>query len=656
MNERSLSTGQTQRPWILRSEHTETPVELASLSRRYPRASSSTPATYLSSYIIWWTSSKESPLENEDSLKVDLVIMASKIFNPYAKKPSKGGTTKNNNAVAPKSQSSTALNNPLLEEIQPKLRPFQREAFDFATKGTFYTRQFHEAQKPKLSSGSRRASSSKSRTETHQTSTTTIEASLDRSCLGKGRILLADEMGLGKTVSALAIMAYYQEEWPLLILCPASLRYTWPGEIEKFLPSIPPSAIHVAKGFQDVSFFQKKKSEVRIVVLTYSLFQERSAIQQTLNSDEYRNFFRCIIADESHNLKSRSSQRAKFIIPLLKRSKRLLLLSGTPALARPEELWTQVSSLAPALFPKNFTQFANRYCDPKQKHFGRGRVMMDYSGASNQAELHSRLKNIMVRRLKVDVLSELPPKQRSVIPVTIPLESSAGKDCRNIMEELKATRASVADLVGEEAQGADFQARSLLMQAYQATGTAKAPAVRDYLIDWLEGTSHDSKILVFCHHKAVMELLHEALLRHGRSNRYSHIRIDGTVPTDTRASLVRKFQTSSHYRVGILSMTAAGVGLTLTAASTVLFAELHWTPGVLVQCEDRAHRIGQSHDSVQVLYMLAKESHSVDSMLWQMLGRKIDTLNKVVDGGKEVCIYFVNYVRLSLHIALYIIL
>ena len=114
----------------------------------------------------------------------------------------------------------------------------------------------------------------------------------------------------------------------------------------------------------------------------------------------------------------------------------------------------------------------------------------------------------------------------------------------------------------------------------------------------------------------------------------THIRIDGKVPTAVRAQLVRKFQTCSKVRVGLLSMTAAGVGLTLTAASTVLFAELHWTPGVLAQAEDRVHRIGQSHSSVQIFYMICKdESMSVDTIIWNQLGRKIGTIGKVVDGS-----------------------
>ena len=496
----------------------------------------------------------------------------------------------------------------LLQQVIPKLRPFQREALEFATQGKVYERQC-AGDEPK----DRQALSSSA----IRTSTT-----LDQSLLGKGRILLADEMGLGKTITSLAIMAYYEAEWPLLILCPASLRYTWPNEIEKFFPAIPPKAVHVVSGFCDVEW--TKRPDVRIIVVTYSLLQDRSAVAKVLEDQH----FNCIICDESHNLKSKSSQRAKKILPLLRRSRRLVLLSGTPALARPVELWTQLSCLAPKLFG-NWTAFTNIYCNPQKKRVG-GRIVMDFTGSSNETELHEKLKSIMVRRLKANVLEELPPKQRSIIHTTISREEK--ENCKQAIKDMGDKRAALGGLFGDEARQADFQAKSKMMKAYQQSGIGKAQAVADYVVDWLAG-SDSLKILVFGHHQAVLDTVDQRLLAKCPD---SHIRIDGGVPPAIRTQLVRKFQTCARVRVALLSMTAAGVGLTLTAASTVLFAELHWTPGVLAQAEDRAHRIGQSHDSVQVVYMICKDQTlSLDMTMWKMLGKKIGTLGQVVDGSED---------------------
>lgn len=493
-----------------------------------------------------------------------------------------------------------------LEHILEKLRPFQREAFDFATKGTTYSRQWasddddddadYDSQKPQTKP-------------------------LDQDLIGKGRILLADEMGLGKTVTSLAIMTYYIQEWPLLILCPASLRHTWPAEIEKFLPSLPASAVYVVSGFEDADFYanERKRSRIKIVVATYSLLQTRSAAAHVLQQFA----FQCVIADESHNLKEKNSQRCQLGMPLLQKAKRLVLLSGTPALARPVELWPQIFCIAPNHFG-SYTQYTNRFCNARRGRFG-----WDVSGLSNVDELRQNLRQIMVRRLKRDVLSELPPKQRAIVPIK--LDANKVIEARDLMEQLQEAKVSVAELLGssEANRQAHFDHRRLLMQAYQASGIGKANPIAEYLLDWLAG-SGTQKILVFAHHQHVMDTLEQAVAKKYKG--VGHVRIDGTVPSSERAARVRKFQTNSQVRVAILSMTAAGVGLTLTAASSVLFAELHWTPGVLAQAEDRCHRIGQQN-AVNIMYCVCKdETLSVDMSIWAMLGRKVGTLGKVLDG------------------------
>ena len=517
--------------------------------------------------------------------------------------------------------------NALSQHILNKLRPFQREAFDFATKDPNSNKknEIHnssEIQKCHNSSKKRKLSGA-------------------GAGAGTGRLLLADEMGLGKTVTSLAIMTHYQTEWPLLILCPASLRHTWPTEIETFIPSLPPSATYIVSGFDDVSFISKMNSEnhnhqqgnkknIQIVIATYSLLQSRSAAARALQ--QYP--FQCVIADESHNLKEKSSQRFQLAKPILKRAKRLLLLSGTPALAKPVELWTQIHCLDPKLI-QSYTSYTHKYCNAKRTRFG-----WDVSGASNKEELYQLLKTFMIRRLKSNVLTELPPKQRSIIPIKIlPHQQidnnneSQYKQCQSIMKELKETRISIHQLVGKEANQAHFEAKRILMKAYQICGIAKAKAIADYVLDWLHG-SGTQKILVFAHHTEVMDIIEHAVSKHFKKA-IGHIRIDGSVPSAERASRVRAFQNKAHVRLGLLSMTAAGVGLTLTAASSVLFAELHWTPGVLAQAEDRCHRIGQPN-AVHIMYCVCNdETISVDMSLWSMLSRKIGNIGSIIDGTKN---------------------
>jgi len=462
---------------------------------------------------------------------------------------------------------------PELVDLLSKLRSFQRKAFDFAI-------------------------------------STQVE----------GRFLLADEMGLGKTVTSLAIMLRYQHEWPLLILCPASLRYNWPTEIERFAPTIPSSAIYVVSGMDDAAF-EKRRTSLKVVVATYSLLQQRSTAAHALQQMQ----FQCIIADESHNLKERTSQRCQLAMPLLQKAKRLIFISGTPALARPVELWPQISCLSPAEFG-SYDKFTRMYCDARRGRFG-----WDVKGISNADELHSKLSKIMVRRLKSQVLAELPAKQRTIFAIKVLGNSEPVKKCRDIMKNLKEARVAASDVLDSSSH---FEARRLLMAAYQASGIAKAPAVADYVVDWLRG-SGTQKLLVFGHHTEVLNILELALSKQLKG--VGHIRIDGATPPAERTKSVKAFQTSPKIRVALLSVTAAGVGLTLTAASTVVFSELHWTPGVLAQAEDRCHRIGQVN-SVNIIYCVCKdEDVSIDMTIWKMLSRKVGNLGRLMD-GKVSCI------------------
>ena len=123
-------------------------------------------------------------------------------------------------------------------------------------------------------------------------------------------------------------------------------------------------------------------------------------------------------------------------------------------------------------------------------------------------------------------------------------------------------------------------------EAYQASGIAKAPSTTEYILDWLDGTDSAQKLVVFAHHKEVLDYI-ETTIAAKYKGRLGMMRIDGSVPPAERALRVKKFQTNEQVRLSLLSMTAAGVGLTLTAASNIIFAELHWTPGILAQCEDR---------------------------------------------------------------------
>ena len=188
----------------------------------------------------------------------------------------------------------------------------------------------------------------------------------------KGRILLADEMGVGKTVQAIGIALLYKEEWPVLIICPSSLKFVWRDEILKWIPDINDDKINIQIFKTSKDIF---KCGVKIYIMSYDLTVKLE--EKIVNKN-----FKFIIADEAHYLKSPDAKRTKCLMPIIKKSKRVILITGTPILAKPVELYPLLSILRPDLF-HNFKIFGNRYCDPKRNFFG-----MDWTGSSHPKELN----------------------------------------------------------------------------------------------------------------------------------------------------------------------------------------------------------------------------------------------------------------------------
>ncbi|XP_049745189.1 DNA annealing helicase and endonuclease ZRANB3 isoform X2 [Elephas maximus indicus] len=429
-----------------------------------------------------------------------------------------------------------------------------------------------------------------------------------------GRCMVADEMGLGKTIQAIGIAYFYKEEWPLLIVVPSSLRYPWTEEIEKWIPELGPEEITVIQNKADVG----RISTSKVTILGYGLLTtDAKTLIDTLNNQN----FRVVIVDESHYMKSRTAARSKILLPLVQKARRAILLTGTPALGRPEELFMQIE----ALFPQKFgtwTDYSKRYCNAHVRYFGR-RPLWDCRGASNLNELHQLLSDIMIRRLKSEVLTQLPPKIRQRIPFDLP--AAAAKELNTSFEEWeRLMRALNSDAT--ETGSPFFQVMGLITRMFKQTAIAKAGAVKDYIKMMLQNES--LKFLVFGHHLSMLQACTEAVIE----SKTRYVRIDGSVPSLERIHLVNQFQKDPDTRVAILSIQAAGQGLTFTAATHVVFAELYWDPGHIKQAEDRVHRIGQCN-SVNIHYLIA--NGTLDTLMWGMLNRKAQVTGSTLNGRKE---------------------
>ncbi len=438
-------------------------------------------------------------------------------------------------------------------------------------------------------------------------------------------VLIGDEMGLGKTIQALGIINSDPSIRRALIVCPASLKLNWFREAKKWL--VRPMRAAIANGkFPPADL-------IDLVVINYEQLSKHAAAIRAQTWD-------ILISDEVHYLKNPKAIRTKQVFGAPKADKtpalppiqarRRVFLTGTPIVNRPIELWPLVQSLDPKGLGSNWWNFAKRYCAAYNSGYG-----MDVSGSSNLDELQAKLRaSIMVRRLKKDVLTDLPPKRRQIIalaPAT-PEERAAleAEDAQSKANEdrMEALRAAV-EISKASDDPADYErAVEALSEAARAAFTemsktrhrvalAKLPQVIAHIQDAVEETC---KIIVMAHHHDVIDGIMAAFP--------NAVKLDGTMDMASRQASVDRFQNDPKVGPFVGSIMAAGVGTTLTASSHVVFAELDWVPGNLSQAEDRAHRIGQVN-SVLVQHIVL--DGSLDATMAQRIVEKQDVIDRALD-------------------------
>lgn len=371
-----------------------------------------------------------------------------------------------------------------------------------------------------------------------------------------GKCFLAHDMGCGKTMISLGVVShYYTASSRHLIIVPSYLRQNWWVEVSTWL------------GHNAQVIFKTKDilTGNQFVIISYDLavrkLQEIEAVKWST-----------ITADECHYLKSRTAKRTQLLSPILQKCAHVLLLSGTPALSRPCELFTQFQALFPKTF-KQFSMFAKRYCDLKKTVWG-----WDSSGSTNPDELSVLMQTCMIRRLKRDVLRELPKKTRRQI--AIPLSKKEKKELEKNFAELKQMNEVLNKVViaDQETRNLAFKRQSLISELFRCTARAKLKGVCDYVKGMLQDNM-DQKIILFGYHQITMNGLEE-LVSEQLKERF--IRIDGKTPQMERQNLVDEFQDPNGARIAILSIGACNSGITLTACHYTLFCELTWTPSLML--------------------------------------------------------------------------
>lgn len=426
-----------------------------------------------------------------------------------------------------------------------------------------------------------------------------------------GRVLLADEMGLGKTIQAIAYCQASNQS-KVLVLMPASVKMNWQKEIIKSLGSAEKDKIVVLSGKKPTTDNLLDAVQARWVLINYDILSSWVDSLKALK-------FTCAIADECHMITAKSlsskkaSQRGKASSLLLKKIKHVICVSGTPIENRPSEFYSLLNLLDSCLFPRRLN-YQIRYCDGKNGRFG-----WEAKGATNQDELNKILTStLMLRRLKKDVLKDLPEKTR--VPILIELSAKDLKEYRSIETDFKSwLKQNYTDKkrIQKALHAQALTKRALLRQK---VALAKIPAAIEWIDNYLES---ESKLVVFAHHKPVVSALRD----HYKDR---CVVIDGSVPPEKRQILVDKFQEDAKIELFIGNLQAAGTGITLTAAKDTLTLELGWTSSKHDQAEDRVHRIGQKN-AVTAYYLLALDTIDVTSMA-DIIDFKRDNLSQILDG------------------------
>ena len=427
------------------------------------------------------------------------------------------------------------------------------------------------------------------------------------------------------TVQAVGVLNQHPKYRRVLVLCPASLCQNWEAEIRKW--SCVERSIGIARS--------GAWPDTDIVILAYTSAW-RDAYPWHLRSTGWD----MIILDEAHRLKNHKSKQGKAIYGESKIGpvwgKQVMCLTGTPIPNRPAEAWAMLAFLWPDLFA-NWFSFMKRYC-AGTKLAGR----WDTKGNSNEAELAALLRKCgMIRRLKRDVLEDLPPKTRQVIPLDpteeirriMDRELMQFKTHEDTIKSLEARRelAAVSDNdagfreAGKALRAALGETFGNLSKIRTELGMAKIPWVVEQAKSMLDEAG--GKLVVMCYHHAVIDGIALALDKEG----IECVTYDGRTPVMARHGIVRKFQEGSA-RVFIGNMQAAGVGITLTAADKMIFAELDWVPSTLSQAEDRIHRIGQKAN-ILIVHMVF--NGSLDAQMLLTVIKKQEIIDTIIDAKTE---------------------
>ena len=406
--------------------------------------------------------------------------------------------------------------------------------------------------------------------------------------LAARRCFVADEQGLGKTVEALAALEA-DDAYPAVVVCPASIKLTWQREAAKWLPH---RSVAVIEGRAAVP------PTGEITILNYEIVADH---EQALA----RRRPRAIVVDESHLCKNPRAKRTRAVRRLasvVPSTGLRLALTGTPVLNHADELIAQLRVIG------------------RLEDFGSGaRFSEQFRGERSEERLHWHLRrHCFIRRLKADVLPQLPAKRQVVVPVALTNDDEYRLAERDVIEWLRAQPLDLGVLNAKIAATLRAERLAQLGALQRIAARGKLAAALAWIEDFL---ASGEALVVFARHVEVQQAVVQRFP--------GALHVLGSDSLAAREAAIAAFQDSGGPQLLVGATRVAAQGITLTRASNVAFLELEWTPAMHDQAEDRCHRIGQ-HDAVTAWYLLA--ANTIDEAMSRVIQSKRALVAAVTDG------------------------
>ena len=416
--------------------------------------------------------------------------------------------------------------------------------------------------------------------------------------------ILADDMGLGKTVQALAYIASILEEdedsGPILVVCPSSVLFNWQKEAKQFIPNITPILITGSKEEREVLIAEAKEQGTKIWITSYPVLLRDSEFYADTH-------FRSIILDEAQIVKNNIAKTTKAVRQL--RANNKFALSGTPLENQLGELYSIFSIVVPGLFPT-------------QKGFKNLDI----------AQINQKIKPFVLRRLKRDVLKELPDKVESVEYIDLAESQKA-----LYLSQLRLVRNEANELIDagtvEENRirilAGLTRLRQICCDPRLVNPDYKGESAKlDRLMEYLDNARENGKrVVLFSQFTQMLQLIQKRLAEQKRDYFY----LDGRTANQDRLTLTTRFN-EGEKDLFLISLRAGGTGLNLTGGDTVILYDSWWNPAVESQATDRVHRFGQTK-KVQVIRMIC--TGTIEERINELQDKKRELIDQVITEGKQ---------------------